>query len=545
MMKESNARRSFRNSLLPLFPTLIMATTVAAFGIVPPSMSPPLEVIIATTPSSRAGFWWSPKGSIHQNRFKVQRINLFSSLNDMHDGEAATADAGDPIPTFEIPTKNLMMVNFGVQVARQVHPSIVLVTPVGVRNTTTRGTGFVIDKNEVFKYVNETTIKAGNSVTDGGNESTIKNMDRNDQNDDIYIVTAAHVAAPGWDLQISLPSDGRNCNGNNVIRRKAMVVGRDIGLDLALLRVRCKDETESLDETNSSILSIKGLQLYRENDQNEDRQGIADNPSSPEVGTLVFAHGYPANRVIGPTMTMGIVCGVANGLGLPDRDNFNGDGSNGVNNDNIDEASRNTTSSSSTPFISKAETTIFVVTDAGMSGGMSGGPLTDIDGRVMGVNALIRPDLRALGNYAVSVMELRSFLAGVGEQLREQQQQQIEDEIDSSSGQSGASNTAGGDRTTTKSNGMMYQVVLFNDPFNKRERVSNILQTIAKLSDETSTAVMMEAHTRGRGVVQTFPTIEEARKLCQELRGQDVLVEVETTRTPNTEATEDSIATAA
>ena len=53
---------------------------------------------------------------------------------------------------------------------------------------------------------------------------------------------------------------------------------------------------------------------------------------------------------------------------------------------------------------------VFVVTDAAMSGGMSGGPLVNASGFVLGVNALIRPDLRALGNYAVSTQEVLAFL---------------------------------------------------------------------------------------------------------------------------------------
>ena len=46
-----------------------------------------------------------------------------------------------------------------------------------------------------------------------------------------------------------------------------------------------------------------------------------------------------------------------------------------------------------------------------------------------------------------------------------------------------------------------YQVVLFNDQFNKRERVLTVLQTIANLTDAEANRVMMEAHSTGRGSI--------------------------------------------
>jgi hypothetical protein len=39
-----------------------------------------------------------------------------------------------------------------------------------------------------------------------------------------------------------------------------------------------------------------------------------------------------------------------------------------------------------------------------------GGPLVNNKGIVLGMNALVRPDLQALGNYIVSALECETFL---------------------------------------------------------------------------------------------------------------------------------------
>lgn len=297
--------------------------------------------------------------------------------------------------------------DLALNVARLVQPSVALVTPIGVRNMTARGSGFVVD-------FNTTTSSA---------EYT-------------YFVTAAHVAAPGFEIEIKLGD----------VSRPATVVGRNITLDLALIRT-------------DKIQSIQGLEIASD---------------IPEVGTIAFAHGFPASRMRGPTMTSGIVCGIADGLGMPDG-------------------------SIPSKYISnRTDETIYVVTDAAMSGGMSGGPLVNAEGTVMGVNALIRPDLRALGNYAVSAEEIRSFLANV-------EQRSSEDN---------ASATG-------------YRVYLFNDGMNKKERVSSVLKSIAMMEKEDAKKVMMEAHSTGRGVVREFSERVQAEELCKALRKEDILVEVD------------------
>jgi S1-C subfamily serine protease len=338
-------------------------------------------------------------------------------------------------------------VDAGVELARSVHPSVALVTPIGVRNMKTRGSGFVVLPH---------------------------NTSSRDSDTRTYLITAAHVAAPGYEIGLAFPS-----TSNTTI--KATVVRRNQTLDLALLRI----------EHQPHITPLK----------------IAS--QLPPVGTTAFAHGYPATRLQGPAMTKGIVCGIAEGLGMPQEVDY--------------WSNANTTTAPSSPF----DDTIFVVTDAAMSGGMSGGPLTDSQGQVIGVNALIRPDLRALGNYAVSSHELSSFLNAMAKET-----------MDDLAPQS------------------TFQLLLFNDPMNKKvriefvflencsrdlkhfnknrfpqcniskERVSNLLQTIANLDTEKAMTAMMQAHTTGTGLIAQFDNKAQAEELCQALRKEDLLVEV-------------------
>jgi ATP-dependent Clp protease adapter protein ClpS len=72
----------------------------------------------------------------------------------------------------------------------------------------------------------------------------------------------------------------------------------------------------------------------------------------------------------------------------------------------------------------------------------------------------------------------------------------------------------------------MFQVVLFNDPMNKRARIEGILMEVAEQDKANANAVMMKAHTTGRGTIAAFDTQDQADALCQRLRQQDVLVEV-------------------
>lgn len=316
--------------------------------------------------------------------------------------------------------------NVGVDVADRVHPSVALVIPVGVRNMTSRGSGFAIDGS---KY------------------------DLDDDSRFVYLVTAAHVAAPGYEICLSFPGVGGAIGGGDSSANEsipATVVARNGTLDLALLRIDA-----------SSVGRVPRLTIARE---------------LPRTGAAAFSHGYPACRLRhGPAITSGVVCGIADGLGLPGDENEE--------------------------IIGNGDTTTYVVTDAAMSGGMSGGPLTDASGDVLGVNALIRPDLRALGNYAVSSEEVLAFLGAVRSIQR-------------------------GENVETCS-ATLFEVTLYNDRMNKKERVSEILMGVVGMNAESAEDVMMKAHKTGRGIVRSFDNQDEADKLCLALKRKDLLVEVQ------------------
>lgn len=329
--------------------------------------------------------------------------------------------------------------SLGVTIARKVQPSVVLVTPKGVRNMTARGSGFFIDYND-----GTSTPKTANAA------------------DSIMIVTSAHVTLPGYSLQVTW----------NNQTFPATLFRRNATLDLSLLKVNWNESittTTSTTTTTTTTTTPSPLSLCS---------------SLPEVGTTVFAHGYPASRLRGPAMTSGIVCGIADGLGLPD-DDFR-----------TTATTATTTSSEDDETI---DSTTFIVTNAAMSGGMSGGPLVDGQGRVVGINALIRPDLRALGNYAVSSVELVEFL----DRIRSQP------------------NPASKSSSSSSSTSLW----LYNDRMNKKERVASILETVAGLNATQAEQIMMEAHRTGRGMIGNYTTVEEAERMERALRDQDLLVE--------------------
>ena len=348
--------------------------------------------------------------------------------------------------------------NIAVTVAQKVQPSVVLVTPIGVRNMTNRGSGFILAEEEL--------------------NLAFENGDSNGNSDKTYIITAAHVAAPGYSIEVTVPcnTDGKSSSTTY----PATVVARNTTLDLALLKT-----DEFLQECDSKEdKGMSGMKLFRD---------------TPPVGTLAFAHGHPASRLRGPVMTSGIVCGISDGVGIPDNlDRRRGIRNQSQQQEEVD--SNNSTNSMNAP---DQDSTIFVVTDAAMSQGMSGGPLVDSNGNVIGVNALIRPDLRALGNYAVSSLEVLDFL----ESIRQ---------FSSIDGLKSA-------KTTNAD----FKVWLYNDPMNKRARVCQILNSAASLDDIKANEVMMQAHTTGRGMVGNYADRATAESIYQSLRDQDLLVEIE------------------
>jgi len=128
-----------------------------------------------------------------------------------------------------------------------------------------------------------------------------------------------------------------------------------------------------------------------------------------------------------------------------------------------------------------------------------------VDGEVVGVNTLVRPEMRGLGNFAISSSRVcdvvRAIVAAVSESAEAYR-------------------------------GL--RLVLFNDAFNRRQRVESVLKS-AGLSEGEARKTMMDAHTSGRGVVRVFEAEgmdqtlfqEKAEAMRAELAAADLLVELE------------------
>ncbi|KAL7529802.1 hypothetical protein ACHAWF_003116 [Thalassiosira exigua] len=353
--------------------------------------------------------------------------------------------------------------DFSRDAASIVLPSVAAVSPVGVRNMTSRGTGFVVD---------------------------FPTEDTNDRKRVIHLLTAAHVASPGSRLSVSFSP------GLKLPALPATLVDRDLTSDLALIRVEI--------DSDAKTTVPNPLKFYV--------SSIEQN-GSPDIGTLAFACGYPSG-MDGAAFTMGIVCGTARGLeGVsPWLDRAPSRQQRQIGNaSSVDESDISALEDSDGQDDVMFRNVSFVVTDASMAPGMSGGPLANANGEVMGMCALVRPDLRALGNYAVSGFTCQEFLKKLMTKVRP-------------------------DGDTLDKRG--YRVVLFNDRMNKKERVAKILRNVAEMDGKSANSVMMAAHLTGRGIIKEFKmnaqgnedagdALSLAEELCECMRKEDVLVEVE------------------
>jgi len=264
------------------------------------------------------------------------------------------------------------------QVIEKVSPSVCVVTPVGVRNRPARGTGFVVRSGQ-----------------------------------DLLVLTAAHVAQPGWRISVSFGEESM----------PATLVARDPSVDLALLKV------EGL-ETKTPLSFRDG----------------------PALGEFAVAIGYP-----------GVTKGMATSFGI------------------IASVSDD-----------------WVVADATVSPGMSGGPLVDADGMVIGVATQLVFSFGSKSVPASKVLELIEY----GETIRRRSSE-------------------------TGEKPQSFQIILFDDPFNTRKRVEEALVGVGLNQDDASNS-MQSAHEKGRGIVKTFGAdqFDDANDFCLRLRGQDLLVEV-------------------
>lgn len=388
-----------------------------------------------------------------------------------------------------------------IHTARSVRPSVVLVTSEGVRKENSQGSGFVV----------------------AFDDSAMEEEEEDDSDrvkDRIFILTSAHVAPPGWKVSVTFPSDPDK-------QYPANVVGRKLNSDLALLCVEAFVEDDD-DCPFPPPLILTGEDVstdtYRANDNRV--------PTS-EIGSPVYSFGYPMG-VEGPTMTSGILSATTKGISYMDVP---------TGEDPIE-------ISKSRPF----EKTSFVITDAAMAGGMSGGPLVNNEGIVLGINALVRPDLRALGNYAVSALECESFLGKLEEK-------RSKDAAKSSTSKRGSPRTANYNdsdategspqrsgkmaelQTTTATDvnsGIAgFRVMLYGYSSDK-PAAAKILRRVAGLDELRAENAMRSAQNFGSGVVDEFYVAESgnreravkaARKsadeLSEKLEKEGMMVQVE------------------
>jgi len=383
-----------------------------------------------------------------------------------------------------------------IQAARSVRPSVVLVTSKGVRKENSQGSGFVVAFDDT---------------------AAMDDDDDDEMKDRVYILTSAHVAPPGWKVSVTFPGDPDK-------QYPATVVGRKLNSDLALLCV------ETIADEDEDYPFPPPLVLTAEDVSTDTSGGTSDGrvPTS-EIGSPVYAFGYPMG-VEGPTMTCGILSATTNGINYMDAPTG-------------EEPSE---ISKSRPF----EKTAFVITDAAMAGGMSGGPLVNNEGIVLGINALVRPDLRALGNYAVSALECETFL------------EKLEDKRSKDARKSGATkrvssrtsvvNSSDDDDTSDRGQTQQqssaavadegvagYRVMLYGYSTDKADATRTI-RRVAGLDELRAENAMRSTSSFGAGVVDEFYVAESgnreravkaARKsaddLLEKLKAEGMMAEVE------------------
>ena len=130
----------------------------------------------------------------------------------------------------------------------------------------------------------------------------------------------------------------------------------------------------------------------------------------------------------------------------------------------------------------------FLVTDAALVDGASGGPLLDAAGAVVGIHTLvISAGEGSTRYYAVSATRTARAVETMLERRRA-----LGEAVDG------------------------VRVVLLNDGVNKRERVAAVLAA-AGLSEQAASFAMLSAHKTGRGVLGFFETVAEAEALQQNL----------------------------
>ena len=414
---------------------------------------------------------------------------------------------GPPLPTPLLPIieANAMVLGdlpLSVQTARSVRPSVVLVTSEGVRKENSQGSGFVVAFDD--------------SATEDVNEDDDVMKDR------VFILTSAHVAPPGWKVSVTFP-------GNPDKQYPATVVGRKLSSDLALLCV------ETIIDEDDDYPFPPPLILTNEDVSTDTNRANDDRVPASEIGSPVYSFGYPMG-VEGPTMTSGILSATTKGINYMDAPTG-------------EEPSE---ISKSRPF----EKTLFVITDAAMAGGMSGGPLVNSEGIVLAINALVRPDLRALGNYAVSALECEMFLEKLEDKRSKDAGGTISTTKRTSSQRMNGNNADTSDRSlrrngrtlvepqrstaTDEDSGVAgFRVMLYGYSVDKSE-ASKILRRVAGLDELRAENAMRSAHSFGAGVVDEFYVAESggreravkaARKsaddLLEKLEKEGMMVEVE------------------